>query len=115
MRNDFMAVNHGKPQARRGDRPGGRGYAEEGRGHAPRQGQPEGRRGDGPRGEKFAEGRGHGPRDGQFQGRGRGDVPRGRTMGGPGITAENGPSKGGLSQSEFDQASRHVGRLLILE
>jgi len=123
---EFIAVigNFHGPRGMRGDR-----------GDGPRHGRWEqrGDRDDGPRGRGDAdqgrwEGRGHGPGKGDFAGR-RGE----RTMDRLGID-EDGLTKndfvtaapklleradtdnnGTVSQSEFEQASRHVGRLLILE
>jgi len=107
---------HGRWQQRgdRHDGPRGRGYADQDRGPGPHHGR--------------GESHGHGPGKGDFAGR-RGE----RMMDRLGID-EDGLTKndfvtaapklferadtdnnGTVSQSEFEQASRHVGRLLILE
>jgi hypothetical protein len=135
-RQEFMAVigERGGPREMRGDRHDG-----------PRHGQMEqrGDRHDGPDGRKHAEGRDHGPRHAKGEqhaerrGPGKGDQGerRGeRMMDRLGVDATDGLTKddfvaatpklfetadedgnGTVSRSEFEQASRHIGRLIILE
>jgi Ca2+-binding EF-hand superfamily protein len=135
-RQEFMAVigERGGPREMRGDRHDG-----------PRHGQMEqrGDRHDGPDGRKHAEGRDHGPRHAKGEqhaerrGPGKGDQGerRGeRMMDRLGVDATDGLTKddfaaatpklfetadedgnGTVSRSEFEQASRHIGRLIVLE